>query len=93
MMGLYIHMAKEQGLARSDSSAISSGTVWATTQRQVDPSATPNRFRMEPAWMNLKSNTVHTFLTTQATTLADGAVFIIGVCSSLTHSLEHFVWG
>ena len=36
------------------------------------------RFRMEPAWKNLKTQNVHEFLSAQAGTLADKAIFVIG---------------
>jgi hypothetical protein len=54
------------------------GPEIATTVNPMTAKDGPNRFKMEPAWKNLKSLTLHQFLTVQASTLADRAVFIIG---------------
>lgn len=51
---------------------------WAATSEKQ------RRFKMEPAWKTLKDDTLHKFLQSQASTLADKAVFLIGFAQSAT---------
>ena len=79
----YTFMVKQHAFAKSMEGA-DAGDLEQTVKAAASASVTegPNRFRMEPAWKNLKTLTLHQFLSTQAATLADRAVFLIGFSQS-----------
>ncbi len=80
-MVIYLYMLRERERARRTDGTMSMSKTPVPPSPGADGNKSPNRFKMEPAWKDLTTNNVHVFLTAQASTLADGAVFIIGACA------------